>query len=377
MNILEQEQAKKAIKALQAIRVDARDERLDDLIRDAKRGFGEAILRAAQRKPLIGAVRELSQFTAERSAARDLNRWERDFVEPSRFQLPWEFFVGNRALTVSAGNAGGYLTATDKTATEQALYPTTWPLQLGATLIEAGRDNIVIPKVTGSDTAYYLPTESTVTAETDNTFSQLAFSPHNLCTYGEASRQMLLQSDVAAVITNDQLRKIGVAISLAAGFGTGTGGQPVGIANTKGIETFTGTAATAATFLNAFSALNDALGNAGGVAANRATAATLRARPENTNSSKTVWEGQIKDGTCVDYPARSSTQIPSGNAIVGSFEYLVLVVWQGIQFDVNPYGDSVTATTNFQKGICGYRSIVTFDVGALWPSAFNLSTGVT
>ena len=214
-------------------------------------------------------------------------------------------------------------------------------------------------------------------AEAEKTFGQVAFLPKTVAAYTEVSRLLLLQSNADFVIARDLLRIIGTAIDKAALYGTGLNGQPIGLASLAGVGAFSGATASVSTFTTAFVGLGDALGNRGGVAANRSTAGLLRTRPESTYSSRTLWDGELTDGTVINYPARSSTAIPSGNAIVGSWEYLVIAVWGGIELMVNPYGDRVTGTANFQKGVVGYRVMATVDTGVVYPSAFTVGTGVT
>ena len=114
------------------------------------------------------------------------------------------------------------------------------------------------------------------------------------------------------------------------------------------------------------------------VAANRTVAGLLRQRPETTGSTKTIWDGTLTNGRVVDYPARSTTAMPSGSAIIGNWKYLIIAVWGGgIELVVNPYGDMVTGTQNFMKGVVGYRAMLSMDAGAIYPGAFNYAASVT
>jgi len=283
-----------------------------------------------------------------------------------------------RADTVGAGAAGGYLTETDVPTAADALRPVAVCAALGATFLNA-KNNISWPRQTGIATAQWLGSETTVATETQQTLSNLSLTPKTVGIYTEVSRQLLLQSDVDLVIMRDLVRAIANAADLAALFGTGLSGQPAGLIYDQSINSFSGTTATVGTFTSAFVALGDGLDDdSGGVAANRTVAGLLRQRPETTGSTKTIWDGKLTDGTVIDYPARSTTAMPSGACIVGNWKYLVIATWAGgIELVVNRYGDSVTGVNNFKQGIVGVRALLTMDAGAIYPAAFNYASAVT
>jgi HK97 family phage major capsid protein len=295
--------------------------------------------------------------------------------DPTRPRLGWDLLC--RADTVATANTGGYLVATDRPTAADALRPTTIAFQLGASSIEA-KSNVAIPRQTGIATAQWLGSETTVATAVNQTLSDLGLNPKTVSVYTEASRQLLLQSNADAIILRDIMRAVGNAGDLAALNGSGLSGTPLGLVNQAGIGSFSGSSASLTTFTNAFVSLGDGLGQRGGVGANRGTAGLLRSRAETTGSTKTLWSGQLTEGTVIDYPARSTTALPSGMAIVGSWEYLVIATWGGgIELSINPYGDGVTGPANFAKGIVGFRAMLTMDAGAIYPGAFTVATGVT
>ena len=342
----------------------APDSRYDALAR--RFSISRLMDRAAHMRPYDGTDAEYLQEVAHRAGRT---------YDPGAPIIGWDA-LATRADTVGAGNAGGFLVGTDTLSAADALRPTTVTVQLGATVIDA-KANVSLPRQTGTATAYWLTPETAAAPESDTTLGQLNLTPHNIAAYGEASRQLLLQSNADSIITRDLLTIVGRGIDKAALYGTGTGGQPVGITG-QGIGTFSGTAATVGTFTTAFVGLGDGLGQQGGVAANRTVAGLLRQRPETSGSTRTLWDGQLTQGTVLDYPARSTTAIPSGGCIIGSWEYFVLAVWGGgLELTVNPYGDQVNGLGNFQKGVVGFRVMCSIDAGAIYPGAFAYSTGVT
>ena len=151
----------------------------------------------------------------------------------------------------------------------------------------------------------------------------------------------------------------------------------MGITNTAGIGSFSGTSLAIGGIVDAFTALGDGLDDGGGVAANRTVAGTLRKRVE-TSAAVMIWQGNVVNGTVAGFPARSSTAVASGNLIIGSWDKLTIATRNGgIEIMVNPYGDPITAPNNFKMGIVGIRCFCSLDVGLSFPSAFTVATAVT
>lgn len=293
--------------------------------------------------------------------------------DQTRPLLDWEMFC-NRADTVAVAAQGGYLVGTTTTAAADALRPVTVAVALGATVVDAVGPNLVMPQQNTTATAYWLGSETSQASPTSQAFGQLAMLPKTVGAYTEASRQLLLQSNADQIIARDLLSVVGREIDRAALHGTGINGQPIGITKTAGVGSFSGTTLAGAGIVDAFVGLGDGLGTNGGVAANRTVAGTLRKRAEISGSGFTTWQGSLTDGTVVGYKARSSTAVASGALIVGSWEYLMLPIWGGVEIEVNPYAAD---QTQFQKGLVGIRCFVSTDVGIIYPGAFSVAATVT
>jgi hypothetical protein len=174
------------------------------------------------------------------------------------------------------------------------------------------------------------------------------------------------------------MKILSAGIDQAALYGTRTGGQPVGLTLAAGVGSFSGASLAIGGLTGAFVSLGNALGNKGRVAANRTTAGLLRQRPETAGSTKILWSGTLTAGTVIDYPARSSVALSSGNLIVGSWEisrHCGLGWWN--QACCNHYSDSVTGTASFVKDLAGYRAMASIDVGTVWPAAFTVAASIT
>ncbi len=221
--------------------------------------------------------------------------------------VPWSVFT--RADTVGSVTAGGYLVSTENIDAADALRPNMVCGALGATFIPAPHGaNVNLPRQTTAGTATWLATgETTVIAESDQVFGQVAYQPHTVAAYTEFSRLGSLQaspSPMEFVVNRDVMGTVARAYDLAALFGTGINGQPHGLAGFTGVQTFSGTAMSLTSITNASIALADALDDSAGVAANRTTAGLLKTRPESAGSARLLWEGSLIAGSSVGFPAR-------------------------------------------------------------------------
>jgi HK97 family phage major capsid protein len=287
--------------------------------------------------------------------------------------VPWE--VLTRADVVATTGAGGYLVETTNIEAADALRPNTVVAALGATIIPAV-GNINLPRLTGVASASWLPTESTQQAESDQSFGQVSYTPHTVSGYTEYSRLLMLQSapaGVEAVVRRDLIAILGRALDYTSLFGSGAAGQPHGLAGLAGVGTFSGTTLALSGLVDAAVSLGDGLNDSAGVAANRTVAGALKKRQESAGSTRLLWEGSLVNGSCIGFPARSSTALTAGSLFLGSWQYLNIVVWgEGIEVAVNPFDPG-----NFTKGIVGVRAMLTCDVAPSYPSAFTYAAAVT
>jgi HK97 family phage major capsid protein len=288
--------------------------------------------------------------------------------------VPWEGLM--RADTV-IGQTGGFLVESQTLPIADALRPFLVTGALGANVIPLpakNAGNFNLPKISGAEVAYWLPVEAGATAEiteSDIVYGQTPFFPHSVGVYSEISRQLNVQApQVQAAINRDQSAVIGRAIDLASLYGTGTGGQPTGVANTAGVGVFSATALSLASLVNAQIALGNGLRESAGIATTLAVAGALRQRAELAAGSATLWQGSLVAGSCAGLPGRTSSQITAAQLIIGSWEYLCIAMWGVPEVSVNPYVD-------FKSGLIGVRSFLMLDVGVVRPGAFNIGSSFT
>ena len=279
-----------------------------------------------------------------------------------------------RADVVGTTTAGGYLVETINLSFIELLRNRTVAFRLGATVLSGLVGNVNIPKQTAAATSMWLTAETTQITEVEQTFGQLAMTPHTVGGYTEISRLLLLQSspDVEGIVNADLAAIIGIAVDAGVINGSGSAGQPHGIVGLTGVGTTTGTTLGLAGLLSAQGAVGAAnvVPVRGGWSSTFVNSALLRARQEFSNTYSPLWYGSVWDGMMLGYPALASNQIPTGDLIFGDWAQVVVAEWGVLEVEVNPYA-------NFQAGIIGVRAMMTIDVGVRYPAAFYVITSVT
>jgi HK97 family phage major capsid protein len=303
--------------------------------------------------------------------------------DPKKFYVPFEVMqrdVGEmpqtlkRDLTVGTAGAGGYLVSTENLGFIEMVRNRSVMFRMGARRLSGLQGSVTIPRQSAAATAYWLSTEATQITESQQTFVQMALSPKNVGAYTEISRQLLLQSSPGAegIVTDDLAQVVALAIDLAGLEGSGSGGQPTGIANTSGIGSVTGTSLPYAGILEFQTdvATANVTPMAGGYATTPAVAALLMQRARFSNTDTPLWAGNIWNGQVSGFPGMSSNQLTAASMIFGDWQEAVIAEWGVLEVEVNPYA-------NFQAGIIGVRAIYSMDVGVRRPFAFSRSTSIT
>ena len=145
--------------------------------------------------------------------------------------------------TVGAGTTGGTLVANDLLPSSfiEVLRNKARVLQLGATILSGLVGSVTIPRQTGQ-TATFWTSEGTNTSEGEATFDSVTLSLKTIGTFSQITRNMLMQAtpDIDMIARADMMQAIALGIDLAALSGSGSGAQPLGIANQSGIGSVVG-----------------------------------------------------------------------------------------------------------------------------------------
>lgn len=109
--------------------------------------------------------------------------------------------------------------------------------QLGLTMLTGLDGNVDIPGGNANVAAAWLGSEDANAAESNPSFRKVSLAIKDLAVYTDMTRRMLLQStiDIEMYVRMQILDAMAQAIDTAGFYGSGSSGQPTGLANTSGI----------------------------------------------------------------------------------------------------------------------------------------------
>lgn len=293
------------------------------------------------------------------------------------------------AYSTGAPTTGGALVATNLLAGSfiELLRKKARVLQMGATVLSGLVGNVDIPRQTGAATAYWVAEGSDLT-ESEMTFDKVSLTQKSVGTYGMISRNMMMQStpDIEMLVRADLLAIIALGIDLAALSGTGTNGQPLGIANTSNIGSVLGGTNGAAITIDHLIDLETAVTSANVDEANLAylsnakvvgalkklkstTGAYLWTNLPGGNRSGTP--GEI-NGYSMARTNQARSNLTKGNqsgvaseVFFGDFSQVLLGEWGVLEILPNPYD-----STAYKQGGVLIRAMQSVDVAIRHPQAF-------
>lgn len=275
----------------------------------------------------------------------------------------------NREITTSGDGSG--VVATDKMPESfiEALRNRAKTIQLGAFMLTGLVGNISIPKQTGAGTAYWVTEGSDVTTS-DSAYGEVALSPKTVGAFTPYTRNMLLQSNpsIEALVMSDLINVLALAVDLGALHGSGSSGQPTGIANTSGIGAVTGTSlawAGVVEFETDVAAANADV-DAMAYLTNATVNGILKTREKATNTAQFLADKGEMNG----YPVAVSNQVSSGDMFFGVWSQLVIAFWGALDILVDPF-------TNAASGGVIIRAFQSVDVGVRHAAAFSYSSNIT
>jgi HK97 family phage major capsid protein len=201
-------------------------------------------------------------------------------------------------------------------------------------------------------------------------------SPKDLACYTEVSRRLLQQStpSIEAIVRNDLAIAQALGIDAAALYGSGSSGQPRGIANQTGINVLDLAAAdpTYAEIVRIITLVmedNALMGSPTWL---------LDANGWEALST-TPKQGSGVEGNFIlgdndrikGYPYIQSQQVTAEHYFFGDFSQLLVGEWGGLEINVDPYTHSL-------KGKVRYVTFKTCDVAVRQPKAFcHAHDGIT
>jgi HK97 family phage major capsid protein/HK97 family phage prohead protease len=221
-------------------------------------------------------------------------------------------------------------------------------MQAGATMLTGLVGDVKIPKKTAASTAGWISTEGGASSESEPTFGQVTMSPKSLGAFTDITRLMMMQSslDIEALVRNDLSTGLALAIDNGGLQGSGSSGQPTGIANTSGINAPTDFAAANPTFAEVV-AMETAVAEDNALMGNLAYIlpagmyGALKTTAKDSGSGQFVVE---PGGTMNGYRAIVSNQVTAGDLYFGNFADLLIGMYGGLDITVDPYTASTSGT---------------------------------
>ncbi|MES2207304.1 MAG: phage major capsid protein [Pseudomonadota bacterium] len=262
-------------------------------------------------------------------------------------------------------------------------------LMAGAMMLSGLQGNVAIPRQTGTGAIYWVSEGGAGTPSNAN-FDLVTLSPKTAIGIQQYTRQQIQQGspDIEMLARNDLLNQFALGIDLAALSGSGTNGQPQGVANLSGVgQVIGGTDGflinidhlidleTALTAVDADLDSMAYLANAKTVGALKKTKSTdgHYLWTNNVSGNRSATPGDING-----YPvfrsnqARSTLSKGASNAILseiffGAWSQLLIGEWGVMEILLNPYDSQAFASGNVLV-----RAMQTIDIAVRHPEAFSI-----
>lgn len=284
--------------------------------------------------------------------------------------------VGSRSLAAGTATAGGYLVATEHLGSSflELLRRKSVLAANGATMLPGLVGNVSIPRQTAAATGYWLAGEGSEITESSQTFGQLQLTPKCVAALTAFSVQLLKQSspNVEQLITADLAQIIALAVDQAGINGSGSSGEPIGVLNTAGIGSVSGTSLGASGCIELQSDL------AGAHALNPncvyittpAVAGLLMARSRFSNTDTPLWQDGLGEGRILGYKAVANSAMPAGTMLFGDLSQIVIAEWGGLALDIDPFYD----TARMKLAV---RASYFVDIGVRYAASFSVASSIT
>jgi len=285
---------------------------------------------------------------------------------PFEFVVPWQLL--NRDMTAAGSSGSNYIVGTEMNAAVDALRGYSIVGKAGATVLPNLVGNQTIPRASAEATGYWLANEATTITGSQPTLAPITLTPKTLAAIVTVSHQFRVQAQPDNFLSNHLLQVIARTLDVAALGGSGSSGQPTGLAGISGVGTQSGTTLGWAGVQTMLGQIGDGNADDDSVSwiATPAVRKLLAAR-EKASGSGVVWNGREMAG----FPAMVSTSCPTASLFVGPWAAVAIGLWGvGPEVKVNP-------GSLFAQGGVQMRCMVEADIGCRHPAAFSVSTSIT
>jgi HK97 family phage major capsid protein len=290
--------------------------------------------------------------------------------DANRIVVPWPM-LQTRALSVAA-SGGGYLVETENLAPADILRPWSATLNAGMQVVENLTGNATVPKTTATTTnIVWQSSETAQVTPGAPTLGQVAFTPKTARAVVNVSRNFRLQSRPEDWLRRELLRTAATIVDQAALNGSG-GAQPIGVLNSLGVGSQSGTALAWAGVLHmkALAATANAQDGTIGFISTPGVREVLEGRERASGNGGFIWQ----DNAIAGCSAYATTDMPAATMVSGPWSQVLFALWGGgITVELNP-----NDPTLFKSGVVQVAVVVSCDVGVLCdPVAFVKSATIT
>lgn len=340
-----------------------------DLSNNDRERFSLVRLMDAISNPNDRAAQNRAGFELEVSAEAQRG-FGSDFACRGEF-VPTSLLEGQRDLAAGTATDGAELVATNLMAGRyiEVLRNSSALARAGMTVIPGLVGNVDIPRQTSAAASGWIGAEDGDAPNSEPQFDQVSMTPKDLACYTEVTRRLLQQSTPAieGIVRNDLAIGQALGIDLAGLYGSGSSGQPTGIANQTGINTLD-LAAADPTYaeLVAMVALvmadNALMGNPMWIIEANGWEA-LSTTPKQGSGVEGNFILNDTTDRIVGRPYTVSNQVTDEHYFFGNFADLLCGEWGGLEINVDPYTHSL-------KGKIRYITFKTVDLAVRHPESF-------
>jgi HK97 family phage major capsid protein len=333
----------------------------------------KACYELATKGRLSGLEKEAHE-AAIKAVGRDMDT--KGFMIPEDVVRSWNRvpLTGSNIKTpvnVTTATQGGFLVDTDFGPMIELLRNKPQVVAAGATTLGGLVGDLALPVQQGASTAYWV-SEAGALTDSAQTFAQKKLTPKRLGCTIPYTTQFLAQSsiDAESFLRDDATLVLAIEKDRAALLGSGAAGEPVGIANTTGINadvTYGGAADWAHVVLSETGIGND-----------NADIGPMAWILDSASIGK--WKTKLKDSvagatylierdmTANGYPVFKSNQVNSAHqSFFGVWSQLVMAQWAGLEVIVDPYALKKSGQVEIT-----FNELV--DMLVRQPLSFNVST---
>lgn len=265
----------------------------------------------------------------------------------------------------TTGTAGGYMIGNSIIAPGASL--------LGAgvvdlvTRVQLERGAPSVPIVSTVPSAAWISTDGGAAAQSEPVFGSVAVTPCTVGVFANASLRLMKQSPIADALVRREINAaVERALTAAITAGSGSSGQPQGLANNGSVVTMSGTSLTFATIIDNVTtvlATGAKLGDLAFVVGT--TAWKLLAKREKAAGSGFV----ICDGAIANVPVVVSPDVGASALFLGPWQEIVLTTWGGLDLLVDPRSAA--------SGVLRFNGLLDAAVSIRRPGSFVYSATVT